>query len=238
MLSKLGYKPGDTLGRVSEARTEPIQPVLKGDRAGIGFATKQKRSLIDEAQASEKRSRLEEVDYRLRLGQESNERRLEQQLRGAQKVAEALDTEAVQRGEDDRSLPKTEDRPDRMSTAKSAGSLKDVNVYWRGLAIEQMEDNKTTDDISEQDHPYEIDDVDDNVEHLRKSNYVTELTFSDEESDDDDELSQFNALPVKERLQKVTTYLRDTYNYCFWCMYHYPDKEMDGCPGPDEDEHG
>ncbi|KAF9520390.1 hypothetical protein BS47DRAFT_1336033 [Hydnum rufescens UP504] len=47
------------------------------------------------------------------------------------------------------------------------------------------------------------------------------------------------ALPAKDRLAKMLSYLRGKYSYCFWCGTQYEDaEEMDAnCPGEDEDSH-
>lgn len=44
---------------------------------------------------------------------------------------------------------------------------------------------------------------------------------------------------VKDRLDRVLSYLRDQYSYCFWCGTRYGDKgDMDAsCPGQDEEAH-
>jgi hypothetical protein len=55
--------------------------------------------------------------------------------------------------------------------------------------------------------------------------------------EEDPELEEFSALEPAERLEKLVLYLRQEFNYCFWCKYTYPDKEMEGCPGVTEEEH-
>ena len=44
---------------------------------------------------------------------------------------------------------------------------------------------------------------------------------------------------AKDRLDRVLSYLRSQYAYCFWCGTRYIDKEdMDAsCPGEDEEAH-
>lgn len=60
---------------------------------------------------------------------------------------------------------------------------------------------------------------------------------ADDLDDEDTELEKFEALDVGERLAKLVAYLRAKYRYCFWCKFAYPDKEMEGCPGPEEEDH-
>ncbi|KAK2822983.1 hypothetical protein FQN49_007586 [Arthroderma sp. PD_2] len=63
---------------------------------------------------------------------------------------------------------------------------------------------------------------------------IVEVEADDEE---DEELEQFNSLGVQERLSRAVAYLRDKYNYCFWCKYRYESAEMEGCPGLTEEDH-
>lgn len=220
IMSKLGYKPGNTLGVSKEARREPIHPITKEDRGGIGFLTEQKRKFNEQVEAPEKRSKLDEGDYRSRLSQESTGRRLEHQLHEAQKVAEALDTEPYQKGEENSGTTHSEVEPNFQRGVNSVRYLKGVKFYWRNIAIENHQLGRSP-----------------RSDGTQTAEYLTELPLSDEDSDDD-ELSQFNCLPVEERLQKVNDYLRGTHRYCFWCKHRYPDTKMEGCPGSSESEHG
>lgn len=49
----------------------------------------------------------------------------------------------------------------------------------------------------------------------------------------------WEGLPAMERLRQVTTYLRDTHTYCFFCGTQYDDAfDMEqNCPGPTEGDH-
>jgi len=55
--------------------------------------------------------------------------------------------------------------------------------------------------------------------------------------DEDVELDEFTALDVADRLARVVVYLREQYNYCFWCKFRYPNDKMEGCPGLTEEDH-
>ncbi|OAA63672.1 hypothetical protein SPI_03835 [Niveomyces insectorum RCEF 264] len=59
----------------------------------------------------------------------------------------------------------------------------------------------------------------------------------DDDEDKDDELEAFQALPPQDRLQQIVDWLRQNRHYCFWCKYTYPDADMEGCPGPTEEDH-
>lgn len=65
----------------------------------------------------------------------------------------------------------------------------------------------------------------------------TQVALVEDLDEEDAELNAFNELPIAERLQKLVDHLRETYWYCFWCKYKYPDEEMEGCPGLTEEDH-
>ena len=80
----------------------------------------------------------------------------------------------------------------------------------------------------------------------RNPNYADDTEKDDEPDEkvvvddaelEDEELDEFEALEPSIRLERVLKYLRDKHQYCFWCKYQYPDTEMEGCPGPAEDDH-
>jgi hypothetical protein len=117
MMAKLGFKPGDTLGKASsdfdqpqpesqpratvtaaanawaQSRAEPLRLVVKEDRGGIGLDSERKRKFREEAEQVTKKTKAEEGDYRERMRLEREERRTEAQVHAAQKVAEKLDAE-------------------------------------------------------------------------------------------------------------------------------------------------
>lgn len=57
------------------------------------------------------------------------------------------------------------------------------------------------------------------------------------EDEKDEELDEFDALEPHERLQQVVDWMRQNRRYCFWCKFKYPDDELEGCPGPTEEDH-
>jgi hypothetical protein len=117
MMVKLGFKPGDALGKCVttnsagdkeessttaagnwvRSRTEPLNLVLKEDRGGIGLDSEKKRKFREEAQTIAKRKKAEEGEYRDRMKLEREERRADAQVHAAQKIAEKLD--ATEEGE-------------------------------------------------------------------------------------------------------------------------------------------
>lgn len=114
-MAKLGFKPGDALGKKlppssspsasdnkdgdnknngNGKRAEPLNLHFKEDRGGIGLDSEKKRRFREEAEEAVKKVKREEGDYRDRVREERESRRVEGQILGAQKVAERLDTEA------------------------------------------------------------------------------------------------------------------------------------------------
>lgn len=128
MMAKLGFKPGDTLGKPKpkpttgdgnendassssmatsasewvQAHAEPLRLVVKEDRGGIGLDTEKKRKFREEAEQVTKRAKAEVGEYRERMRAEREERRIEAQIVAAQKVAEKLDIEAEEKKEEGR----------------------------------------------------------------------------------------------------------------------------------------
>ena len=62
-------------------------------------------------------------------------------------------------------------------------------------------------------------------------------TLVEDLEEEDPDLDAFNELDPAERLHKLVLHLREEYNYCFWCKFTYPDKDMEGCPGLTEEDH-
>lgn len=119
MMAKLGFKPGESLGKrapptpsaananttgaesdsssahhPAAARSEPLNLIFKEGRGGIGLDSEKKRKIREEAAEAIKKIKQEEGDYRDRVREEREMRRAEAHVRAAQKVAERLDTEA------------------------------------------------------------------------------------------------------------------------------------------------
>ncbi|PYH72392.1 putative G-patch domain protein [Aspergillus vadensis CBS 113365] len=110
MMAKLGFKPGQVLGKPAASsqdsekdntkdpehriRSEPLNLIFKEDRGGIGLDSERKRKFLEEAAEVTKKVKQEEGDYRDRVRLERETRRLEAQFHAAQKVAERLDAEA------------------------------------------------------------------------------------------------------------------------------------------------
>jgi len=242
MMAKMGFKPGVALGSKSnvDARTEPIGISMKEDRGGIGLDTEKKRKFREEVEREGKRVKAEEGEYRERVRREREEVRLEGMVGAAMRVAERMDGEREE--EKDIKAGVSEGGEDIKKTKISTKPLKQINVLWRGLVRKREEkerDRRMRYDLQQSlSRLPTYDDPDEDKDDKRalgkdKIQHVLEEDLEEE----DPELDEFNALDSAERLSKLVNHLRQEYNYCFFCKYTYPDKEMEGCPGLTEEDH-
>ncbi|KAL4784264.1 hypothetical protein BJX76DRAFT_223791 [Aspergillus varians] len=168
MMAKLGFKPGQALGKPAEdttspaekddgapnkrPRAEPLNLILKEDRGGIGLDSERKRKFREEAEEAAKKVKVEEGDYRERVRLERETKRAEAQIHAAQKVAERLD--ADENGEaslftanngEDRDEEEEEDgneSNDEVEKGKAKVKVRptaQINVLYRGLVREREE---------------------------------------------------------------------------------------------------
>ena len=284
MLVKLGYKAGEGLGKSASsssstagaalgssgsnsskaAQTEPIRPVLKDDRGGIGLEAEKKRKLREEMEAEAKKVKTEQGDYRERMRLEREERRLEAQLVAAQKIAENFDSEMHDSDEAAAAANTKDASPNTKKMASSSSSspkkpLKSISVLWRGLVrlhlhnererrmrhdLQQSLSSSLSSSAYKAPHEDEDEDVDEsaNVVDIKTLSQAErrQLVAQEaevEEDEEDPELDEFNALPPQERLQRVVLFLREKFSYCFWCKYQYPNENMQDCPGITEEDH-
>ncbi|TQS37046.1 hypothetical protein Golomagni_02491 [Golovinomyces magnicellulatus] len=258
MMAKMGFKPGAALGRRenSDARLEPIMIQVKEDRGGIGMDTERKRRYHEDIERQEKKNKVEESEYRERVRKERESTRIEILIAKAMRIAETMHDKRKEEGEE-KEEEETEDDEDvsnnqipfshqpvsdsRKREQSKERSFKQINVLWRGLVRMREEKEKERrlrlNLRSHQCLPsynHEEEDSDDKLAITdRDEDYLPVL----EEEEEDVELDEFNALDPLERLQKLLSYLRTEHKYCFWCKYSYPDPEMSGCPGINEEDH-
>ncbi|KAK4943993.1 hypothetical protein LTR10_016514 [Elasticomyces elasticus] len=246
MMAALGYKPGSALGvsrsGASEAKDdrllEPLGLEMKDSRSGIGADAEKKRKFREEMEAQadgEKKQKVEAGDFRERQQKEREEKKMEGQVWGAMKVCERLEEEE----EEAERYPDNDTDPAKR---KSTKPLKGINVLWRGLVKQRAindRDRRMRYDLQQSlvRRP-EYDDPDEDKEDKMALGKKTETEEVDIDLDEDDEeLDEFAALEVPEKLSRLVAYLRERWHYCFWCKFRYPDKEMEGCPGLTEEEH-
>ncbi|KAK5158097.1 hypothetical protein LTR04_005319 [Oleoguttula sp. CCFEE 6159] len=255
MMAKLGFK-GGALGKAnSDARTEPINVLIKEDRGGIGLDSEKKRKFREDMEHEVKRVKAEEGDYRERVRREQEEKRIEGQIIGAQKVAERLDTEAEEaeeavhtrtdesegvagehEGSIDGSSPNGKANGASTKAQKKAKPLRCINLLWRGVArhrAERERENRMRYDLHQSlSRLPTYDDPDEDKEYKHAFGKEEE-----EVEEEDPELDAFNMLDPIERLNRLVMYLREAHRYCFWCKFQYPDSSMEGCPGITEEDH-
>jgi hypothetical protein len=134
----------------------------------------------------------------------------------------------------------TEDSAEKRNI--SAKPLKQINVLWRGLVRKREEkerDRRMRYDLQQSLSrlPTYEDPDEDKYDKKALGKVHIQHTFVEDLEEEDPELDDFNALDPADRLQKLVGYLRGEHNYCFWCKYTYPDKDMEGCPGLTEEDH-
>lgn len=244
MMAKLGFKPGSALGKSDnkDARTEPLGVVIKQGRAGLGMEEERKRKIREEMGDAdgEKRIKVDEGEYRERVGREREGMRLEGMVWAAMKVAESLDEKIEAGTEENSNCPaeghEEESGDEARSMSTKSKPIRYVNVLWRGL-VRQREEKERERRIRYDLHQslsrstaYE-DPEEDIQDRQALGNEEEEI------EEEDSELDDFNSLDPKERLGRLVEFLRERYHYCFWCKFQYPDDEMDGCPGVTEDDH-
>ena len=240
MMAKMGFVRGGALGQTENARTQPIELLMKDDRGGIGMDSEKKRKVREAAVAvevGEKRQKFEVDQFRERNRSEREEKRAEGLMWGAMKVLEGFEEDGEVGGETEEAEPETRTEfgdVKEVKERKELGRLRDANVLYRPLIKQRVEgerdrrmryelNNSLSNRNDSEGDDDKIDDFDSRAKDL---------------DDEDPELQEFEALSFVQRQEKVVTELRERYRYCFWCKHRYRDEEMDGCPGLTEDEHG
>lgn len=221
IMEKMGFKVGDTLGvdsRNEKALLEPItiSPHVKN----LGLGTKPAKATInteyDEIGTNAGVTETHEWEYRSRLNREREDCKNIKIIHTMQKYCYDLTNEVDFPGGK---------MPDIRNVNPS-----DVNVLWRGYVIyiqkllnemEGLHEDKTA-----KEEPWTHD--------LRSTSENDEG-----KGDDDDELSLFEELNTSEKLGRLHSHLRMTFNYCFFCGARFDDQEdlFENCPGLTEEDH-
>ena len=216
MMAKLGFKPGSALGAPanSNARTEPLNIAVKEDRGGVGMENEKKRKIREKAGEFEKKQKVEEGDYRERVGKEREEKRLDGLSRGAMKVLEGLERSEIEA---------------KLPTSR-------INVLWRNLVRER----EITERERRMRHDFHQSLSRNAAYEDHEDNEQEKQAFGNEEADveeEDEELIDFLLLDGKDRLRRLVEYLRAEHYYCFWCKSKFDTEQLEGCPGVEEDDH-
>jgi hypothetical protein len=163
----------------------------------------------------------------------------------AMRVAERMANEKEENETFTNGIADNAEEENGVTTLKiSAKPLKQINVLWRGLVRRREEkerDRRMRYDLHQSlSRLPTYEDPDEDKEDkmaLGKNRIQLQHTLVEDLEEEDPELDEFNALDPAVRLQKLVMYLREKYNYCFWCKFTYPDKDMEGCPGITEEDH-
>lgn len=227
---------------------------------------KEKREGSKEGDGPEtKRLRLDDMDpmaYRDRLRQEREAGRLERQIHAAQIVAERM----ARGDEEDDDTKAKDDMPLSEVNVLWRGLVKERRAKEhereQRIKAQRLLDDRlrnmvkgggenTTSFTIVDDGSDDDDDKNDRIARGKtdKSSYLkgginTSIPVDGEEDDDDEnkedvdeEQEEFNALEPQEQLQQVVDWMRQNRRYCFWCKFKYPTDELEGCPGPTEEDH-
>lgn len=247
MMAKMGFSGGglgkraeDGSGGGGSGRTEPISIQVKENRGGIGLDAEKKRKLREAAEERGVKSvKLDPDEYRERVRREREDARIEKQLHAAQRLAERLDDEnpAV---ESETSAEAAD--TDAAAVPMSSRPLKSIPVIYRGLLRHRAEverDRRMRHDLEQSLSRLPTYEDDEEDEDDKKAIGKTRVVYAHIEDleDDDEELDEFNALELAERLRQLLEHLRSRHRYCFWCKSAYPTSDMDGCPGLLEEDH-
>ncbi|KAJ3491400.1 hypothetical protein NLG97_g5601 [Lecanicillium saksenae] len=253
MMAKMGFTGGGlgkkTENGKSQGRTEPIHLSMKDDRGGIGMDSEKKRRFREAAaeqgiEPDAKTPKLDPDEYRERVRKEREDTKLEKQFFAAQRLAERMDDEQAGKGgaKVDSDDSASEDEKKGSKAPISSKPLKSVNILYRGLVRHREEkerDRRMRYDLEQSLSrlpTYEEEDDDPDYK-TALGNRKTVYTAAEDLDEEDPELDEFNALDVRERLERLLKHLREQHLYCFWCKMAYPDTEMDGCPGLSEEDH-
>ena len=247
MMAKLGYKPGTALGKATNGSgadgpdtrlLEPIGISEREGRGGIGADAERKRKIREEYAEREegvKRVKVDMEGYRERQAREREEVRNEGLLRGAMGVAERLEEEDEDEDGGRDVIGTT------VKVPRKHRRLQDIPVLWRSLPKQRQlteRDRRMRYDLHQSlstraDYNDPEEEREDRIALGKK-----ETEEVDGELDwEDEELNEFEALEVGERLERLVGYLRERWSYCFWCKYRYADEGMEGCPGVREEDH-
>lgn len=213
MLQKMGYKPGNSIGRNEKGPTEPIPIEIKTDREGLGRS--QARKEVYEMKLKEIRSNtVSPNEYRSRITEKVILKQIEGDLRKSQRMCERFDS-------DNNILQPVE----KWYWFSTDPENEDKNSQKFKQTVKRNYDNGTAID-SERCMDYD----------------QTHMNFNSSESDEndenDDELPSLN-LSMSEKLWDLTTYLRNKYMYCIWCSVQYDDEDdlQETCPGRTREVH-
>lgn len=224
MMKMMGYKAGEALGK-NNGLDVPLVIEMKSDKTGLGHAVNVKRKAQEALDDYEKRHKTDNVDYRTRVRAEFEEKRIHGRLRASQRICEQLD---LQNGIEENHLwidlvqeRKEREEKRRLEEKEQAEEAKQAAMEGRLTGFAKTDDESGI------------------------SKWVVETEEEQISADkpkipfDLSSYEEFATLEPMQQLKRLLGYLRETYNYCFWCGTRYEStSELDNlCPGEDEDDH-
>ncbi|KAF9469065.1 hypothetical protein BDZ94DRAFT_1286943 [Collybia nuda] len=259
MMMKMGFKPGQSLGKIDE----DISNISSLPEPGININTEEmeEKNTVVKNLKSHKIEPLPLNEWAgkqgIGLGKRARSPTLSERVAKMAKMAE----ETNQRDYRDRARQEYEERraesklgpAQRTCVTLDDASGKPFNVLWLNPNNTDTFPAGLTDALAKHGHlrlfhdkPGETvqarlrrqmqEDALEALDGLQRLPVTTPETFSPEQIE---EVVQFLRLQAQDRLHLVLSYLRDSYTYCFWCGVQYENEEMmEGqCPGPDEESH-
>ncbi|EKM80216.1 hypothetical protein AGABI1DRAFT_73191 [Agaricus bisporus var. burnettii JB137-S8] len=255
MMMKMGFKPGQALGRQTEdpipqnvespePAKRPISPLLHNTepiplnewtgKKGIGTAKRARSPGTRDRIA--KMAKMEEVathrSFRDRARQEYEQRKSENRLGPAQRTCITLDEKAGKTLNVlwlNPNLPET--FPDGLGESLALYQEKDVLAFTTDTIEEQLKKRMQADALLAL--PQLDDDAEDEEGGINTtlstgtSEKKKELIELNQKYDPDflEEVVQFLRLEPQDRLHLTLSYLRNTYAYCFYCGTEYENQE-------------
>ncbi|KAK9472325.1 uncharacterized protein V1510DRAFT_417934 [Dipodascopsis tothii] len=243
MMAKMGYTPGQALGRArdnddDDRLREPLRQEARSGRVGIGHEAIEREQLAAAAAAAAAAVEDEETqrrDFVARLAENNTEKQVAGKLRAAQGVCQTLDAAADP--EVEAAVTALLDYSfDSDKAAPAVALLDKLNVLWRDTVVETLELRREKALRSRQfDRAESSDDdplEDEPTDTLATFNATTYYA-------NDDEMSEALEREPAERLADLLEYQRAKYSYCFWCgcAYDGPEDLAENCPGLNEADH-
>ncbi|KAH7100562.1 hypothetical protein BKA62DRAFT_771333 [Auriculariales sp. MPI-PUGE-AT-0066] len=262
MMRKMGFKPGQSLGRndaddedadappesnpglgiKTKHRVEPVTASIWEGRKGLGLG---KRAPSPSRVASERKSKVARVaavesetreDFRDRSRDEWAERRAEGQLAAARRTCVTLDDKAgVEYNVFWLDIHKLASFPPDLLAALQL-DLSTARQQVEEEDAQVLQDTALAERLRREVQTYRLHSLDDIDDQPPTAQVSSAKPVTEQQIQ---EARQHLALSAQQRLENLLAYLRERHAYCFWCGAQYDDDQdmLQSCPGPEEDLH-
>ncbi|GAA5971505.1 hypothetical protein JCM21900_001680 [Sporobolomyces salmonicolor] len=210
----------------AKRRTEPIQFELRAGRTGLGVPQPHARPRRFPSALLPDSTPLPDLpDFLARVRASMDEKRAFGLLRSLRRTCEELDRRA---GVEDSAMWKDPD--ERARDERRERLRRTFERIDREVESDEEKDGEEKDERRRGALAYERGYTDTVVE-------VEEGEDQSKEEMEDEE--EWFSMDVRTRLGLMLSYLRTTYNYCFWCgcQYNHAEDLKENCPGTEEDDH-